>query len=317
MRTKSPLRLLLSRAISFHPALVDLCEGSITAALFLSQSIYYSEITSAEDGWFWKKSKEWEMETKLSRREQESAREILKRLGFINEELKNSPPIMHYRVDFNLLETAIMNMAETAKLDGGNRQINMAETAKSYKEAEITTETTAEITKLKPSRSKKSSEVDSRYFDFLDLIDKFWKHYNPEIKLLWGKAEGMQLKRLLERIPYLTAEVFKTCLWNRARSPDILHHQAPCEWLPTIYNYAKGPLINGRIPVNGQNSKADRRSADISETTRSVFESARASLRNTSASLPLQIACNGNENLGGDFEGLFFSRVRESDDGIG
>jgi hypothetical protein len=139
-------KLLLDRPIAFHRVFVTLT-GSVTSALFLSQSLYWQNRC---DGWFWKTQEQWEDETGLSRREQESARNRLKDLGLIHEERRGSPAKLYFQVDLERVQT---RMAEIANLEwrkppdknGGNRQ--------PIKEAEITSEITSETINLSSSQS--------------------------------------------------------------------------------------------------------------------------------------------------------------------
>jgi hypothetical protein len=131
------IRLLLDRPIAFHRAFVTM-SGSVTAALFLSQAVYWQ---NRMDGWFWKTQEQWEEETGLTRREQESARNRLKDLGVIREERRGNPAKLFFTVDFErvqtrLAENAILGCTETPHKNGEHRQ--------PIKEAETTTEITAE-----------------------------------------------------------------------------------------------------------------------------------------------------------------------------
>ncbi|MBJ6911615.1 hypothetical protein JG661_20320, partial [Vibrio cholerae] len=64
--------------------------------MFLSQSLYWSRRTN-ESGWFYKTQEEWEEETGLSRREQDSARKRLKSLGIIEEKKQGVPCRVFYK----------------------------------------------------------------------------------------------------------------------------------------------------------------------------------------------------------------------------
>ena len=139
---------LLDRPIAFHRPLAKLA-GSISAGLLLSQAVYWSRRTDDQDGWFWKTQSEWEEETCLTRREQESARALLRRLEYSGrplwlEERRGVPAKSYYRVDFQVLGALLLNfqngekrhsrMAENAKLDctnppnwnGGKRDSSMS-----------------------------------------------------------------------------------------------------------------------------------------------------------------------------------------------
>ena len=135
---------LLDRPIAYHRCFVTLT-GSVTAAVLLSQAVYWSRRTGeGNEGWFWKMSSDWEEETGLSRREQDTARGILRGLGFWEEEKRGIPPRLWFRLNLEQLEQLLISektsLAESAKLDrrkapnwtGGKRQTGQAESAKLY-----------------------------------------------------------------------------------------------------------------------------------------------------------------------------------------
>lgn len=119
----------LDRPIAFHRAFVDLT-GSITAALMLSQAVYWTKRSSSGDGWFWKVQEEWTEETGMTRYEQETARKKLNKFDFWKEEKRGIPAKLFYHVDFDKLDQALSankyagiphtGMGESRKLDGGN-----------------------------------------------------------------------------------------------------------------------------------------------------------------------------------------------------
>ena len=104
---------LLDRPIAYHRCFVTLT-GSVTAAVLLSQAVYWSRRTGAgNDGWFWKTGAEWEEETGLTRYEQEGARKILRSLGFWEEEKRGIPARLWFRLDLDQLERGL-NIAQTS-----------------------------------------------------------------------------------------------------------------------------------------------------------------------------------------------------------
>lgn len=130
---------ILDRPIAFHRCLVKPC-GSVNAALMLSQAIYWSLRTSNPDGWFYKTQEEWEEETGLGRREQETARTLLRERGLMDEQRRTVPAKMFFRVDLDLVQTrlaesAILVCTKAPIKNGGKRQ--------SLSLTETTTETTA------------------------------------------------------------------------------------------------------------------------------------------------------------------------------
>ncbi|MHB8253534.1 MAG: hypothetical protein ACYDEV_07505 [Acidiferrobacter sp.] len=152
---------LLDRPIAFHRALVPVV-GGVLPALMLSQAIYWTKRTSDPDGWFWKTQAEWEKETGMGRREQETARARLRETLFWKEKLRDIPARMFFFIDMDLLMADLMggckqsSMADSAILErrkapirkGGKRQAGLAESAHLYTEStsKTTPETTAETT---------------------------------------------------------------------------------------------------------------------------------------------------------------------------
>lgn len=162
------------KPIAFHRILAEVA-GSVNGGLFLSQALYWTGRTSLEDGWFYKTAEEWQEETFLSRREQETVRRALTAMGVLEEKRRGIPATMHFRINRDVLmkkleeiaenkRGASMNtrLAESAKLDatkppncvGGKRQSN----------TENTTETTSEITS-------------ERYISAQAEFDEFWAAY--------------------------------------------------------------------------------------------------------------------------------------------
>ena len=165
MNTLNPQMVALidtmnDRPIAFNRHYVALGCG-INGALMLSQMVYWSKRTKDRNGYFYKTQEEWEEETGLGRREQETARKKLRELTFVSEHKRGVPCKVHFKVEFNNLYSALIkyaqnsqsSMAECAKLectnapnsDGGISQTNTENTT------EITTEirrSTAELTQI-------------------------------------------------------------------------------------------------------------------------------------------------------------------------
>lgn len=126
---------LLDRPIAFHRPFVELGLG-ISGALFLSQSLYWSRRTNAS-GYFYKTQEEWEAETGMSRREQETARKKLKSLGILEEKKQGVPCRVFYRINDEKLLTLLDEKQHEKQLNpdctkapnqyGGMRQTSMAE----------------------------------------------------------------------------------------------------------------------------------------------------------------------------------------------
>jgi len=141
---------MVERTIGFMPVLVDLT-GSITGALMLSQAAYWQVRCQSKDGWWYKTHEDWMDETRMTRRELETARKGCAK--FLRYELRGVPARGWYCVNEDALTKALLTvlggvqtrLAESAKLDwrkapnldGGKRQCISTE---------ITTESTPKNT---------------------------------------------------------------------------------------------------------------------------------------------------------------------------
>jgi hypothetical protein len=96
---------LLGQPIAFHRRLVDITQ-SVKATVMLSQMIYWTrhgrDVVS-RGGWFYKTKAQWEWETGLRVREQDTAREILRTLGLVHEHRLGVPAMLHFRVELPTL----------------------------------------------------------------------------------------------------------------------------------------------------------------------------------------------------------------------
>lgn len=126
----------LRRRICFHREFVEITE-SITAALFLSQAVYWAESKLWEE--FYKTQVEWEQETGMSRTEQESARAKLRDLGLIHERYDRLAHRMYYRVDRDRLDALL----EASIPECRNPAVGSAGIPQSFNKAEITSESSA------------------------------------------------------------------------------------------------------------------------------------------------------------------------------
>lgn len=137
------------KPIAFNRHYVALGCG-INGALMLSQMVYWSKRTKDRNGFFYKTQDEWEEETGLGRREQETARKKLRELGFVSEHKRGVPCKVHFKVEHDALYTALIqyaqnsqsSLADSAKLEctnppnsnGGKRQTNTENTAETTSE---------------------------------------------------------------------------------------------------------------------------------------------------------------------------------------
>jgi hypothetical protein len=166
--------LLTDKVVAYHVEYANIGDGA-TAGLFLSQLLYWYGKGSDVEGWIYKTQAEWTVETGLTRREQETARNRLKKKGIIEEKRDGMPARLFYRPNIEIIISLLSKSKKpsnprqiTAKhectippiKDGGFRQSRMADSANqatprkptpavapTLAEAgpEITTETTTEI----------------------------------------------------------------------------------------------------------------------------------------------------------------------------
>gem|GEM_PF-1272979 len=77
----------------------------------LSQGFYWTRNWLLEqphtEGWFWKKQQDWQAEIGLSRKEQETARRVLRDLGFIQERKVGMPARLAFRLDLDQIAQAV------------------------------------------------------------------------------------------------------------------------------------------------------------------------------------------------------------------
>lgn len=98
---------LLDEPIVFHRSYVPVA-GGITAALFLSYAGYaYESLPQDRDGWFTRTQAEWERDTGLTRREQETARRQLRERGLLEERRVGMPAVLCFRVNWRRLGEAL------------------------------------------------------------------------------------------------------------------------------------------------------------------------------------------------------------------
>jgi hypothetical protein len=77
--------------------------GGVTSGVLLSQLFYWHDKTRDPDGWIFKTQDQWQEETGLTRREQETARRKLRERGLIDEKLAGIPARLHYRLNVDRL----------------------------------------------------------------------------------------------------------------------------------------------------------------------------------------------------------------------
>jgi hypothetical protein len=165
---------LFDRPIAFHRIFVT-WTGSIKAALMLSQLVYWSKHTKDPQGWIYKTRNEWWEELGMNRREQEGAREILKKEGFIQEKRAGHPAKVHFRVNPKIIRE--LAQAQLVQNIPSSRVQNIPTGGTKHPNS---SEITSEITKY-----KRSAEPERRRQGFDSLLSNAPSgpiNYSPAVK---------------------------------------------------------------------------------------------------------------------------------------
>lgn len=124
------IRALLGRPLVVHRVLIEIT-GSLTAAMFLSQAMYWTDKVKDKYGSdeFFKTIEQWEKDTGLTRREQEGAREKLGKLGILSERHEYLKHRLWYKVNYNQLGKLLKNChiprcTKPPSGEGGNRHLS-------------------------------------------------------------------------------------------------------------------------------------------------------------------------------------------------
>jgi len=95
----------VGKPIAYYPNLKRIT-GSTVATIFLCQFIYWTGKQRDDEGWIYKTQSEIEQETGLTRTEQETARRILSKKGFLEHKYKGIPRQLYYRINIDAINEA-------------------------------------------------------------------------------------------------------------------------------------------------------------------------------------------------------------------
>ena len=188
------------KPIAFNRHYVALGCG-INGALMLSQMVYWSKRTKDRNGYFYKTQDEWEEETGLTRREQETARKKLRELGFTSECKRGVPCKVHFKVERDVLYKALIKLAQ-------NSHSSMSESAK----LECTNPPSSDVG-IRQSNTENTTETTTD----INNVFLFWK--NVFKKTDRTKLEGKRLTKIKARLKdgYSVDEI-KTAIANVSKS---------------------------------------------------------------------------------------------------
>lgn len=111
--------MVASPPIAFHRAFVDIT-GSVTAALLLSACLQEQEERgSSADGWFAASYEMWNLRTGLSRKEQATARKLLRDARLLQERKTGFPANIEVRIMYDQVSRRLIEIA-SARLARGS-----------------------------------------------------------------------------------------------------------------------------------------------------------------------------------------------------
>ena len=113
------IKELLKRPIAYNP-IVAKAFGSVKLGILWSQIYYWSDKTNDPNGWIYKTQNDIFDETGLSRKEQETARKLGKKLGILESEVRGVPPKVNFRVDIDKTIELLEDYSKCKKTKKGN-----------------------------------------------------------------------------------------------------------------------------------------------------------------------------------------------------
>lgn len=107
---RSPADRVQDRVIAFRQIYVQIT-GSSDEALMLSQAQYWSNLVKGK--WFYKSRAQWEHETGMKRRQQQSARKALVSRGYIQERPGHTGTATEFKINNRIINKAIKDYIDT------------------------------------------------------------------------------------------------------------------------------------------------------------------------------------------------------------
>lgn len=107
--------LLASPPVAFQRVFVDLT-GSVTAALLLSACMQEHESRASSDGWFTASSEQWERATGMSRKEQATARRVLRDQRLTQERRVGYPAALQIRIDYDEITRSLLTVGARSRV---------------------------------------------------------------------------------------------------------------------------------------------------------------------------------------------------------
>jgi hypothetical protein len=280
-------------SINVRRVYVDICDDLI-AGILLSQIVYWflptedgnSKLSVEREGRYWlaKSRDDWWKECRITPKQFDRVSAILEDNKFIETRVFKFNGLAVKHIGLNM---QIVFLRVKALLPKGQKQLNspkgnpaLPQKVRPYKEAEITTKSTTEITQethslndfylsqeetsTTPKKRTRGLEktCDPRCKAVTAKIFEAYKCFN-KVSPGWGAIEGNLLKLFLASHLDWTEEKIFDCIRNRFKS-EINPAEEPRKWISSIGNYASGPLdqygkpkSNGNGFHNGQQSRTN------------------------------------------------------------
>lgn len=144
-------------------------------AAFLDQLIYWSDKSSRNDGFFYKKYEEWREELLLSDYQIRRATKKLKEMGFVETSLKkaNGTPVTHYKVNMDAVREAIVKELNNRKLTNSTFENKETQYSLECKETKQSLTEDYNITSQQKNTTDNVSQALSLLFDnFITISQK-------------------------------------------------------------------------------------------------------------------------------------------------
>lgn len=153
----------IGRPIAYYPSLKCIT-GSTVATIFLCQFVYWTGKQKDGEGWIYKTQGDIEAETGLTRTEQETARKILTKKGFLEHKYSEIPRQLYYRLKIDAVneswETVHTIMRKSCIQGCGNPTYNNAEIPQAIiMNTEITTEITQRIKDIAQNQNASNKKI--------------------------------------------------------------------------------------------------------------------------------------------------------------
>lgn len=260
---------VLDRPIAFHRCFVTLV-GNVNAALLLSQAVYWQNRCQHIDGYWWKTMDEWQEETGLTVREQETARRDCAK--FLACERRGVPSKNFYRVNLEALDTALRfspcmtSHAENASLETRKTQDKQRGIRATTVRTETTSETSSEITfPQAPRLVGVENQISSRERPDDPMVflirDKLTGVFRRPPALMWPHDEEERLAEIARR-PDPMAELAVILSFRKRIRPDRQQKEgvSTCKQILNNWESILDKVNGGYEPNEGGKAPMDVRS---------------------------------------------------------